>query len=480
VTLSSSLFLSLREGVSLASGADGDLVLQGPDAKVPFKHVPPGLRAALEILTNAGARGDRLIETVLRVDGPSGLPRLYYYLHRLTQHGIVLQSAELDGKRLATLTSISRLCALADCAGARDRRYALSRFSYMHRQNGEMVLESPLSHARLTLHDWRAAALVHVLAQPCYLADICGQVPGLSDDAASQLLTMLFSAAMAQEVDDNQVLAEDAHDALQVWEFHDLLFHARSREGRHDYPVGGTYRFVGRIEPPPALRAVPASDVVELYRPDLDRLRREDPPFAHVQGMRRSFREYGNLPIGAQQLGEFLYRVGRVKEHFKQEVLTPEPVIMDFAPRPYPGGGRLYELELYIVVNACTDLEPGLYYYNALTHRLEKISGKTPEVELLLEGAAEATAIPVENLQVLLIIAARFQRVAWKYSSMAYAAILKNVGVLYQTMYLAATAMGLAPCGIGCGNSDLFHRAAGTEYYTETSVGEFLLGSKRR
>jgi SagB-type dehydrogenase family enzyme len=61
---------------------------------------------------------------------------------------------------------------------------------------------------------------------------------------------------------------------------------------------------------------------------------------------------------------------------------------------------------------------------------------------------------------------------------MAYALILKHVGVLYQTMYLAATAMSLAPCGIGCGDSDLFARAAGTDYYAETSVGEFLLGSK--
>jgi hypothetical protein len=44
-------------------------------------------------------------------------------------------------------------------------------------------------------------------------------------------------------------------------------------------------------------------------------------------------------------------------------------------------------------------------------------------------------------------------------------------------MYLAATAMNLAPCALGCGDSDLFARAAGTDYYVETSVGEFLLGS---
>jgi hypothetical protein len=49
----------------------------------------------------------------------------------------------------------------------------------------------------------------------------------------------------------------------------------------------------------------------------------------------------------------------------------------------------------------------------------------------------------------------------------------------FQTMYLAATAMGLAPCAVGGGDADLFVRAAGTDYCTETSVGEFILGSQQ-
>ena len=97
----------------------------------------------------------------------------------------------------------------------------------------------------------------------------------------------------------------------------------------------------------------------------------------------------------------------------------------------------------------------------------------------MLRDAAESTATPEDTLQVLLILAARFPRVAWKYESIAYALTLKHVGVLYQTMYLAATAMGLAPCAIGGGDADLFARAAGTDYYAETSVGEFLLGTPR-
>jgi SagB-type dehydrogenase family enzyme len=99
-------------------------------------------------------------------------------------------------------------------------------------------------------------------------------------------------------------------------------------------------------------------------------------------------------------------------------------------------------------------------------------------VDKLLEDASRSTTIPRTELQVLITIAARFQRVSWKYAAMAYATILKHVGVVYQTMYLVATAMDLAPCGVGAGDSDSFAWAAGTDYFAETSVGEFLLGSR--
>src|SRR5262249_59793777 len=101
------------------------------------------------------------------------------------------------------------------------------------------------------------------------------------------------------------------------------------------------------------------------------------------------------------------------------------------------------------------------------------------EVASLLGDAAEATAIPEDSVQVLLILAARFARVAWKYESIAYALTLKHVGVVFQTMYLAATAMGLGPCAVGGGDADLFARAAGTDYCAGTSVGGVLLGSQR-
>ncbi len=285
---------------------------------------------------------------------------------------------------------------------------------------------------------------------------------------------------MLAEVGEDGTSAEDENVSLLSWEFHDLLLHARSREGRHDAPLGPTGRFLGRLEPPLDVKPAAATETIELYRPDLERIEKDDPPLARVMEQRRSIRRYAAEPITREQLGEFLYRTARVSARWSDEFETPNGVArIELTSRPHPSGGALDALEIHPVVQACRDLAPGLCHYDPAGHRLERLSGMTAEVVQLLGLAGRAVGIPAGTIQVLLIFAARFQRVAWKYERLAYAIILKDVGGLIQNMYLAATAMGLGPCAVGVGDADVFARAIGSNYYEETSVGEFLLGSTR-
>ena len=69
--------------------------------------------------------------------------------------------------------------------------------------------------------------------------------------------------------------------------------------------------------------------------------------------------------------------------------------------------------------------------------------------------------------QVLFTIAARFGRTSWKYSSIAYALVLKDVGALMQTFYLMATDTGLGGCAIGISNIDLFAKMMAIEFHVE-------------
>ena len=146
-----------------------------------------------------------------------------------------------------------------------------------------------------------------------------------------------------------------------------------------------------------------------------------------------------------------------------------------YTSRPYPSGGSSYPLELYLAVDKCEGLGRGFYFYDAGEHALVPIYVRATEFEALLKSAAFAmgeSGVP----QILITIAARFGRVSWKYSSIAYSLILKDVGVLMQTFYLMATAMGLGGCAIGSINIDLFARMTGIDFYVEGPVGQFAIG----
>ena len=146
-----------------------------------------------------------------------------------------------------------------------------------------------------------------------------------------------------------------------------------------------------------------------------------------------------------------------------------------YAARPYPSGGADYELELYLAVDKCEGLERGFYHYDAGGHALVQIDVRRQEFEALLRGAEFAMGAPAAP-QILITIAARFGRTSWKYTSIAYALILKDAGVLTQTFYLMATDMGLGGCAIGSANIELFAKMTGLEFHVEGPVGQFALG----
>jgi SagB-type dehydrogenase family enzyme len=192
---------------------------------------------------------------------------------------------------------------------------------------------------------------------------------------------------------------------------------------------------------------------------------------------RHSTREFDEQrPITLAELSRFLDRTARVVSEFKTP-LDPEGggPMLTYTMRPYPSAGASYELELYLAVDKCEGLPRGFYHYDAGGHTLVPIDVRTHEFDALLKGAQlamEASAAP----QVLITIAARFGRISWKYSSIAYGLILRDVGVLIQTLYLMATDMGLGGCAIGSTNIELFAKMTGIEFHVEGAVGQFAVG----
>jgi SagB-type dehydrogenase family enzyme len=191
---------------------------------------------------------------------------------------------------------------------------------------------------------------------------------------------------------------------------------------------------------------------------------------------RRSVRRFDDrTPITLMELSQFLDATARVRSEWTTMLDADGGPPITYTSRPYPSGGSSYPLELYFAVDKCAGLDRGFYFYDAGEHALVPIDVRATELEALLKSAAFAmgeSGVP----QILITIAARFGRVSWKYSSIAYSLILKDVGVLTQTFYLMATAMGLGGCAIGSININLFARMTGIDFYVEGPVGQFAIG----
>ena len=294
-----------------------------------------------------------------------------------------------------------------------------------------------------------------------------------------ELLALLVECRILFKLDagsESGLRPDEGDDSLVLWDFHDLLFHARSTEGRHANPMGGVYPYAGVMPSPPAVRPRWPGTPIDLRAVSATPPQPLSPAAALLR-QRHSIRSFDDQrPITLAELARVLDGAARVQSTWESPLDFGDggPVV-EYAVRPYPSGGGSYGLELYLAVNRCEGLARGFYHYDAGGHALVPIGARAQELDALLAGAGFAMDAPAAP-QILITIAARFGRTAWKYSSLAYALILKDAGVLTQTLYLMATDMGLGGCAIGTANIDLFARMTGIEFHVEGPVGQFALG----
>jgi SagB-type dehydrogenase family enzyme len=352
---------------------------------------------------------------------------------------------------------------------------ALSRFAYMRRRGNEMVLESPRAAALFRIYDPKIAAALALLSTPHKISSLRREpgFPGLELLALLVDCQILFRIEAAKS---DGLRRSEGDENLVLWDFHDLLFHTRSTEGRQANPLGGLYPHAGLIPSPPAVRPRWPGRTIDLRK--VQTASSEAPsPFIRLLHERHSTRDFDDTrPITLAELAQLLDGAARVGSKWTSPVDTgAEGPDVSYAARPYPSGGSAYELELYLAVANCEGLARGFYHYDADRHALVPIAVRAQELEAQLTAAEFAMAAAAAP-QILITIAARFGRVSWKYSSLAYSLILKDVGVLIQTLYLMTTDMGLGGCAIGTNNIDLFSKMTGLEFHVEGPVGQFALG----
>lgn len=454
--------------VALETRADGELAAAfhgyalglGPlsaAAAARVRRLRTGL--PLRALQSRSADADKQVQALLRKLAARGL--LEYGLGRKGEDAVVIEPQTPDyWPKAAPLAATDVL--------------ALSRFVYLRRRASELVVESPLAKALLRIRDPAIAVVLARLAVPQQVKHLRRQ----RDFPGPALLGLLVDCRMLFKLDaaaaESGLRMAEGDDALVLWDFHDLLFHARSTEGRHANPIGGVYPYADAIASPPAERPSWPGEKIGLDK-IFDPNSQAPAPAAKLLRARRSTRDFDpEHPIALGDLAQFLDGAARILARFETpggEQAPPQVHTM----RPYPSGGASYELELYLAVDRCEGLARGFYHYDAGRHALAAIEVAAAVLDAHLQGAARAmgtSSLP----QILITVAARFGRVSWKYSSLAYALILKDAGALLQTFYLMATDLGLGGCAIGSTDIGLFGRMTGIEFHVEGPVGQFALG----
>ncbi|MCC3490648.1 MAG: PatA/PatG family cyanobactin maturation protease [Microcoleus sp. PH2017_25_DOB_D_A] len=472
--------ISLNPAVQVTSTEDG-YTLHGaesePNAWLTLATTP-GMGMALDSLKAGKTTPESLVQGLAEIEGQAAGE----------QFGQMLQQLDERGWLSYAVLPLAVVIPMVDSAELNltepywtQTRLSLSRFAYQHAYEGTMVLESPLSKFRVKLLDWGASAILAQLAQPQTLGSLTPP-PYLGAETAYQFLNLLWAAGF--------LTADPESPSLRLWEFHNLLFHSRSRFGRHDYL--SIDHDIEQWSDFPVVKPPMSDQIVPLPRPNLGALISNDATLTEAIERRRSIRgeDDDNNPISIEQVGELLYRTARVKkilspqESFGKFWLKEQPKFeeagVDYGEltrRPYPSGGGMYELEIYVIVRLCQGLSQGVYHYDPLNHHLEMIFEFESDTDILTTSGYGLWHTLTSAPQVILVITARFGRLFRKYRSIAYALVLKHVGILQQNFYLVATNMGLAPTAAGAGDSDAFAGITGLDYLEESVVGEFMLGS---
>lgn len=247
--------------------------------------------------------------------------------------------------------------------------------------------------------------------------------------------------------------------SAQVWNPFDLVVHRQQN-------TGGEMDHGPSDPPPPAAFKSRPSGRVAALPPARSLPARLD----EVLNTRRSIRAYSSSPLDLEDLSTLLHHSARVMK------VIDDPRLGQQVFRPYPTGGARSELELYVVANDVAGLEPGAHWYDPRAHDLVQLRSRDDDQQRLNRSVHDATGGLPRDPQAVVLVTAVFARVMWKYQGIALGLIHRDVGCLYQTLYLVATALGLAPCAVGAGPELANARWLGLDPLVESQVGCFLVG----
>ncbi len=191
----------------------------------------------------------------------------------------------------------------------------------------------------------------------------------------------------------------------------------------------------GAPQPPLELAQEPSIRIIDL--PRIQAIELPQVSLWDVIEARKTLRRYKPTPLSLKELSLLLWTTQGVKN------VTDRPVTM----RTVPSGGARHPFETYLVVSAVEGLEPGLYRYLAIDHKLAFLQSDGDFSAKISEACKNQHHI--RDCAVSFWWKAIPERMTWRYSTRGYRYLLMDAGHACQNLYLAAEGIGCGVCAIG-------------------------------
>jgi SagB-type dehydrogenase family enzyme len=189
--------------------------------------------------------------------------------------------------------------------------------------------------------------------------------------------------------------------------------------------------------PPPPLEKPYSNDAILVDLKDHEETGLGTISLVKAIGNRKSNRRFTSEDLKLEELSFLLWATQGVRSVDEDRVWTKRTV---------PSGGARHPFETYLMVNRVEGIEPGVYRYLPIEHKLVLVNGAIP-VSAEISEAAYNQAF-VGEAAVVFVWAAMPYRTEWRYSVIGYKDIAVEAGHICQNLYLACEAIGAGTCAI--------------------------------
>ncbi len=162
---------------------------------------------------------------------------------------------------------------------------------------------------------------------------------------------------------------------------------------------------------------------------------------------RATRRDYTDQPLSMQELAYLLWCTQGVKR------VSDKPITW----RIVPSAGSRHAFETWLLVNKVEGLQPGLYRYLALTHKLVQLPASA-DIHQQLTDACRHQKHVFESAVTFFWVAVA-ERMVWRYSQRGYRYMFLDAGHVCQNLYLAAEQIKCGVCAVAAYDDDLVNQA---------------------